>query len=145
MGVILISDATLPSMSVMVVFAGMRNSNPGNNGVVTTTSLAVGNGTLTAWARIQRRHPDGVVQHRGLPCRHIHAHFEDAVDAVGPIGGPSIDHQFVMSGRNSCQQESPSPVGLGGLVVDVQGDVLQSAAVERRRPAGQGRHARGRL
>ena len=49
-GVMLISDATLPSISVMVVFAGMRNSSPANNGVVMTTSLAVGNGTLTACA-----------------------------------------------------------------------------------------------
>src|SRR5215204_4633490 len=49
-GVMLICVTVLPSISRITVPAGRRNSNPGINGFVMTTSSVVGDVMLTAWA-----------------------------------------------------------------------------------------------
>ena len=95
--------------------------------------------------RVERRHPDRIVQNRHLTPSQIHAHLEHPVRFAGTTNCPAVDHHLMVARRNSCQQKSARSVGFGALLIDADRHAFQGFAVERQCLTRQGRHTRRRL
>jgi len=114
-------------------------------GVVTTTSLVVGDGIFTVCRVSKRGIQIGERKHGRLSGLDGHPVLEESVLAPGAAGRVTFDIEHVPAGRGAGRQEQKASGAVRfrfAYAVDLERHSRKRTSVERQDAAGHRRHAR---
>src|SRR5579859_7713362 len=94
---------------------------------------------------IEPRHPDRVIENIRLVRQDCYTNFIHAEGSARLVCGGRINPQNVMSGRESLEQETSSPVRSRLLAVHLQRDVLKRPAAQLQYLPGESSNTGRRL